>query len=107
MWSKISGSSTKMPVLMVSLKTWPHVGLLEEALDGAVRPGDDDAELERVLDGDQADGGEAPRSSWKATILPRSMSVSTSPEMTRNRSSSTSMALRTEPAVPSGCSSVA
>ena len=26
MWSKISGSSTKMPVLIVSLKTWPQVG---------------------------------------------------------------------------------
>ncbi len=45
--------------------------------------------------------------SWKATIFERSMSVSTSPEITRKRSSSSSIALRTEPAVPSGCSSVA
>ena len=30
--------------------------LLEEALDGAVLSGDDDAELERVLDSDQTDG---------------------------------------------------
>ena len=37
----------------------------------------------------------------------RSMSVSTSPEITRNVSSSSSAALRTEPAVPSGESSVA
>jgi hypothetical protein len=35
------------------------------------------------------------------------MSVSTSPEMTRNRSSRCCMALRTEPAVPRGFSSVA
>ena len=35
-------------------------------------------------------------------IWDRSMSVMTSPEMTRNRSSSCSAALRTEPAVPSG-----
>ena len=38
--------------------------LLEEPLDGAVVAGDDDAELERVLDRDQADGGQrrcAPR----------------------------------------------
>jgi hypothetical protein len=37
----------------------------------------------------------------------RSMSVSTSPEITRNVSSSSDDALRTEPAVPSGESSVA
>ena len=37
----------------------------------------------------------------------RSMSVSTSPEMTRNGSVNSSMALRTDPAVPSGFSSVA
>ena len=33
-------------------------GLLEEALDGAVLVGDDDAELERVLDRGQPDGGQ-------------------------------------------------
>ncbi len=37
----------------------------------------------------------------------RSMSVSTSPEMTRKVSSSSSDAFRTDPAVPSGVSSVA
>jgi hypothetical protein len=46
-------------------------------------------------------------SSWNRTIAPRSMSVSTSPEITRNRSVRYSIALRTEPAVPSGVSSVA
>ncbi len=45
--------------------------------------------------------------SWKATTSVRSMSVSTSPEITRNRSVNCSIALRTEPAVPSGDSSVA
>jgi hypothetical protein len=45
--------------------------------------------------------------SWVSTIAVRSMSVSTSPEITRNRSVRCSMALRTEPAVPSGASSVA
>ena len=78
-------------------------GLLEEPLDRAVVAGDDDAELERVVDGDQPDGGQgarAPRGRRRSS--PRSMSVSTSPEITRNRSSSSSMALRTEPAVPSG-----
>ena len=49
----------------------------------------------------------APRSSWKRTTSLKSMSVSTSPEMTRNGSVSSSMALRTEPAVPRGDSSVA
>jgi hypothetical protein len=38
---------------------------------------------------------------------PRSKSVSTSPEMTMKVSSSSAAALRTEPAVPSGVSSVA
>ena len=41
------------------------------------------------------------------TNLVRSMSVRTSPEMTRNVSSSSADALRTDPAVPSGESSVA
>jgi hypothetical protein len=45
--------------------------------------------------------------SWYSTRAVRSTSVSTSPEITRNRSSSSSMALRTDPAVPSGISSVA
>jgi hypothetical protein len=49
----------------------------------------------------------ASRSSWNRTIDARSMSVTTSPEITRNRSVSSSMALRTDPAVPSGVSSVA
>ena len=45
--------------------------------------------------------------SWNVMIGVRSMSVSTSPEITRKRSVSSSLALRTEPAVPSGDSSVA
>ena len=50
----------------------------------------------------------APLSLWNLTISVRSMSVSASPEMTRNASSlSSSSAFFTEPAVPSGVSSVA
>ena len=45
--------------------------------------------------------------SWNAITDVRSMSVRTSPEMTRKRSDNCSRALRTEPAVPSGVSSVA
>ena len=45
--------------------------------------------------------------SWNAMTSVRSMSVSTSPEITMKRSVSCSIALRTEPAVPSGDSSVA
>jgi hypothetical protein len=49
----------------------------------------------------------APLSRWASTSALRSMSVSTSPEITRNVSSSSADALRTDPAVPSGSSSVA
>ena len=45
--------------------------------------------------------------SWNSMTEVRSISVRTSPEMTRKRSVSSSRALRTEPAVPSGDSSVA
>ena len=45
--------------------------------------------------------------SWNSITDVRSMSVSTSPEITRKRSVSSSRALRTEPAVPRGDSSVA
>ena len=44
---------------------------------------------------------------WNSTTDVRSMSVNTSPEMTRKRSSNSWRALRTDPAVPSGVSSVA
>ena len=46
-----------MPVLMVSLKTWPHVGFSRKRSIDAVLAGDDDAELERVLDLGEADRG--------------------------------------------------
>ena len=49
----------------------------------------------------------APDDRWALTTASRSMSESTSPEMTMNVSSSSAAALRTEPAVPSGVSSVA
>ncbi len=49
----------------------------------------------------------APFFSWNSITVVRSMSVSTSPEITKKRSVSSSRALRTEPAVPRGVSSVA
>ena len=82
--------------------------LLEEPLDRAVGAGDHDAEVDGVLDPLQRDRRErALRHDGARPRAPRSMSVSTSPEMTRNVSSSSAIALRTEPAVPSGASSVA
>ena len=107
MKSKISGSSTKMPVLMVSLNTWPHDGF---SRNRSMEPSS------RVMTMPNSSGfstrtrpivARACFSSCSFTMAVRSMSVSTSPEITRKRSSSSSMALRTEPAVPSGVSSVA
>ena len=49
----------------------------------------------------------APLARWNATISDRSKSQSASPEMTMKVSSSRWIAFRTEPAVPSGCSSTA
>ena len=97
-----------MPVLIVSENTSPHVGFSRNRSIVPSSRGDDDAELDRVLDPLQRDRRErARRRGAPSTTAPRSMSVSTSPEMTRNVSSSSSIALRTEPAVPSGDSSVA
>ena len=63
--------------------------LLEEALDPAVLVGDDDPELERVLDRLQADRhGGAALAVERRRSAPRSMSQSASPEMTRKVSSS-------------------
>ena len=107
MKSKISGSSTKMPVLIVSLNTWPHDGF---SRNRSMEPSS------RVMTIPNSSGfstrtrpmvARASLASCSFTMAVRSRSVSTSPEMTRNRSSSSSIALRTEPAVPSGVSSVA
>ncbi len=96
-----------MPVLMVSLNTWPQVGF---SRNRSMEPSS------RVMTMPNSSGlstatrpivAMAPRWSWKSTTRPRSMSVSTSPEITRKRSSSSSLALPTDPAVPSGSSSVA
>jgi hypothetical protein len=92
---------------MVSLNTWPHVGFSRKR---STEPSS------RVITMPNSSGfsiafsaivAMALRSSWKRTTSDRSKSVSTSPEITRNGSSSSSLALRTEPAVPSGDSSVA
>ncbi len=107
MWSKISGSSTKMPVLIVSLNTWPQVGF---SRNRSIEPSS------RVITIPNSSGfstdtrpmvATASRASWNSMIEVRSMSVRTSPEITRKRSSSSALALRTDPAVPSGVSSVA
>ena len=107
MKSKISGSSTKMPVLMVSLKTWPHEGF---SRNRSIEPSS------LVITMPNSRGLSTRTSpmvamaflrSCSSTMADRSMSVRTSPEMTRKRSSSSAMALRTDPAVPSGVSSVA
>ena len=107
MKSKMRGSSTKMPELMVSLNTWPHVGFSRKR---SMLP----SSWVMTMPNSSGSGTEtspmvasASCSSWKFTMPVRSRSVSTSPEITMNRSSSSAMALRTEPAVPSGVSSVA
>ena len=96
-----------MPVLTVSLNTWPHVGFSRKrSIDPSSRvmtmPNSSGFSIDL-----RAMVAIAPFSSWNATSADRSMSVRTSPEMTRNVSSSSAWALRTEPAVPSGVSSVA
>ena len=96
-----------MPVLMVSLKTCPQPGFSKNR---SMLPSS------RVITMPNSSGfstahrasvAKAPFFSWNSIMALRLMSVSTSPEMTRNRSVSSSRALRTEPAVPSGVSSVA
>ena len=94
-----------MPVLIVSENTWPHDGFSRKR---SIRPSSSvttmpnssgfSTDLSAIVTA-------ASRSRWKSTSLPRSMSVSASPEMTRNVSSSALLASRTEPAVPSGDSS--
>ena len=94
-----------MPVLMVSLKTWPHVGFSRKR---SIEPSS------RAMTMPNSSGfstwtrpmvANALFSSWNSMMRPRSMSVRTSPEMTRKRSVRCCIALRTEPAVPSGDSS--
>ena len=96
-----------MPELIVSEKTWPQVGFSRKR---SIVPSS------RVITMPYSSGFSTRTSpivasaSWSRCAwitAPRSTSVSTSPEITRNVSSSSSMALRTEPAVPSGVSSEA
>ena len=79
--------------------------LFQEPLDAPVLVADDDAELERVVDRLEADRDRRALLAVRGDQRVRSTSHSASPEMTRNVSSSRSLASRTEPAVPSGCSS--
>ena len=92
---------------MVSLNTWPQVGFSRKrSIDPSslVMTIPNSRGLSTAF---RARVARPPRSSWKSTTWVRSMSVRTSPEMTRKRSSSSSRALRTDPAVPSGVDSVA
>ncbi len=96
-----------MPVLIVSLKTWPQVGFSKKR---SIEPSSLVITMPNSR-GFSTDTSEmvanAPLSWWKLTTRLTSMSVRTSPEITTKRSSSSSRALSTDPAVPSGVSSVA
>ena len=76
--------------------------LLEEAFDPSVLVGDDDSELERVVDALQADGDERVLLLVEADELAEIDVAERVPEMTRNGSSSAPSASFTEPAVPTG-----
>jgi hypothetical protein len=96
------------PVLTVSLKTWPQVGFSRKR---SIRP----SSVWITMPNSRGSGTRArqavtsaPVARCAATSAVRSMSVSASPEMTRKASSRRAVwALRTDPAVPSGLSSVA
>jgi hypothetical protein len=96
-----------MPVLMVSLKTCPQPGFSRKR---SMLPSSRVITMPNSSGFSTAHRASVARAlflSWNCSIEVRSISVSTSPEMTKKRSVSSSMALRTEPAVPSGVSSVA
>ena len=97
-----------MPVLIVSEKTSPHLGFSRKR---SMRPSSSVMTMPNSSGfsiGLQRERRDAHRClAWNSTSAVRSTSVNTSPEMTRKRSSSSSMALSTDPAVPSGVSSVA
>ena len=96
-----------MPVLMVSEKTWPHVGFSRNrstqpsALVMTMPKSTGFSTRRRAM------VASAPDDRWALITASRSMSDRTSPEITMNVSSSSAAALRTDPAVPSGVSSVA
>jgi hypothetical protein len=95
-----------MPVLIVSEKTWPHDGFSRKR---SIRPSSSvttipnssgfSTDLRPIV-------AAAPFSRCTRTSSPRSTSQTASPEMTRNVSSRASRARATEPAVPSGISSI-
>ena len=97
-----------MPVFTVSENTCPQVGFSRKR---CTRPSSSAMTIPNSSGSGtlvRATVTSAPLSLWNATSLDRSMSVSASPEMTRNGSSrSASWAFLTLPAVPSGVSSVA
>ena len=96
-----------MPVLIVSENTSPQVGFSRNRSmvpSACVMTMPNSSGFSTCFSAIDAD---ALASRCAFTNAVRSMSVSTSPEMTRNVSSSSSDALRTDPAVPSGESSVA
>ena len=94
-----------MPVLIVSVKTWPQDGFSRKR---SMRP----SSSVTTIPNSSGFGTllrpivtSASFSRWKRIRSPRSMSQSASPEMTRNVSPSASSASFTEPAVPAGDSS--
>ena len=96
-----------MPVLIVSEKTWPHDGFSRKRSIAAVLVGDDDPELERVLDRLEPDrdggallAGGTSTSSREVDVAER---VAGDDEERARRARP--LASRTEPAVPSGVSS--
>ena len=97
-----------MPVLTVSEKTWPQVGFSRNRWILPSSP-------TMTMPNSRGSGTRASAtvtsallSLWNEIISDRSISVSASPEITRNGSSSSaSSAFFTLPAVPSGVSSVA
>jgi hypothetical protein len=91
--------------LIVSEKTWLHEGFSRKrstrpSLSVTTIPNSSgfSTDLSAIVTADSL-------ALWKSTSFVRSKSQRASPEMTRNVSSSRSLASRTEPAVPSGDSS--
>ena len=94
-----------MPVLIVSEKTWPHDGFSRKRSIAALLVGDDDPELERVVDGLQPDR-------HRGALLPVELDELRQVDVAERvagddeeRVVEPAAASRTEPAVPSGDSS--
>ena len=98
-----------MPVLIVSREHLPPRRLLEEALDRAVLAGDDDAELERVLDRGETDRRRRARDrgGTASTLVEVDVGEDVAGDDEERARRAVSRALPTLPAVPSGTGSSA